>query len=171
MMPATFQHRLFFALWPDSAVATALLQRQSGIEGTLVKADRLHLTLAFLGSRPAAQLPALRTILQRVPARAMTLDLDLYGYFSGPRIAWAGMRAPQPLLLQLQHALMEELMTEKIAPPGPAERFRPHVTLARKSAPPALPFAPLRWRAERMVLAESMPENGDYRIIAARQLD
>jgi 2'-5' RNA ligase len=171
MMPATFQHRLFFALWPDPATAGALLQRQSAIAGKLVQLDRLHLTLAFLGPRPAAELPALRRILQRVPARSMTLELDLYGYFNGPRIAWAGMRTPPPPLLQLQHALMAELMAEKIFHPGRAERFRPHVTLARKALPPMQPFVALRWRAERMVLAESMPDNGNYRIIAARQLD
>jgi 2'-5' RNA ligase len=170
MIPATLQHRLFFALWPDPVVTTALLQRQSGIEGTLVKADRLHLTLVFLGLRPAAELPALCQILQRVPARAMTLELDVYGHFEGPRIAWAGMRAPPAALLQLQHALMAELTAEKIFHQSRTERFRPHVTLAKKALPPALAFAPLRWRAERMVLAASNPENGDYRVIAERQL-
>jgi 2'-5' RNA ligase len=169
MTPAAVQHRLFFALWPDPAVASALLQRQSGIEGKLVDAHNLHLTLAFLGQRSARELPALCRILQRVPARAMTLEFDLYGYFSGPRIAWAGMRTPQPQLLQLQRALMAQLIAEKIFQPEAAERFRPHVTLARHAVPPAQPFAALRWRAERMVLAASTPQ-GIYRIIASRQL-
>ena len=169
MTPAPLHHRLFFALWPDPAVAGALLQRQSGVEGKLVDAPNLHLTLAFLGQRCAHELPALCQILQNVPARAMTLEFDLYGYFSGPRIAWAGMRAPQPQLLQLQSALMAELIAEKILLPEAAERFRPHVTLARKAVPPTRPFAPLRWRAERMVLAASTPQ-GIYRIIASRHL-
>jgi 2'-5' RNA ligase len=169
MTPANLQHRLFFALWPDPGVAGALLLRQSGIEGKLVDVQNLHLTLAFLGQRSERALPVLGRILQRVPARSMTLELDVYGYFSGPRIAWAGMRRPQPLLLQLQCALMAELIAEKILLPEAAERFRPHVTLARKAVPPALPFAALRWRAERMVLAASTPQ-GRYRIIASRQL-
>jgi 2'-5' RNA ligase len=176
MTPAPLQHRLFFALWPDAATCSALLQRQIKLDGKRVEAQKLHLTLAFLGSRPERELPALRRILQRVPAQAMTLELDAYGYFSGPRIAWAGMAAPAPQLLQLHGALLQALAAEGIVPQTGAQqsyphRFEPHVTLAKKASPAALPFAPLRWRADRIVLAESTPESGDYAIIASRRLD
>ena len=94
MTPAAVQHRLFFALWPDPAVASALLQRQSGIEGKLVDAHNLHLTLAFLGQRCAHELPALSRILQRVPAPAPVAQAPALAFpvYMPGRAAYPGTR-------------------------------------------------------------------------------
>ena len=164
-------HRLFFALWPDQATRLALMRRQAGIEGKPTAPEKLHLTLAFLGLQAASALPDLRAILERVPARPMLLELDTYGHFSGPRIAWAGMRAAPPALFELHDALMRELTGQGLLDLQEST-FRPHVTLARNArAAPAAPFAALRWPAAEMALVESSVATGRYQVLARRRLD
>lgn len=170
MATALAQQRLFFALWPDPATRAALLRLQQGVSGAATAPDQLHLTLAFLGWQPAAALPALRALLEQVPAAPLALELDTWGHFRGPRIAWAGMRAAPPALLALREELVQRLTAQQLLPPQSAP-FRPHVTLARHAeAAPAAPFAPLRWLADELVLAESCGTTGAYRIVAARRL-
>ena len=165
------QHRLFFALWPDPEVRTALAQMQAGITGTLTRPEKLHLTLAFLGQQPASALPALCRVLDQAPAQPMALQLDTHGYFTRLRIAWAGMQSVPPKLLELRAALMRMLADTGFVPEFEEDRFKPHVTLARKAgAGGAAGFPPIRWLATQMVLAESFTGTGEYRIIAARQL-
>jgi 2'-5' RNA ligase len=170
MAAALARQRLFFALWPDPATRAALLRRQAGVHGTATAPDQLHLTLAFLGWQPAAALPALRALLEQVPAAPLALELDTWGHFGGPRIAWAGMRAAPPALLALQAELVRRLTAQQLLPPQSAP-FRPHVTLARHAdAAPTAPFAPLRWLAGEMVLAESSGTGAPYRMVATRRL-
>ncbi len=140
------------------------------LAGKPVRADRLHLTLAFVGAQAASKLPVLRAILTNVPARAMTLQLDTQGYFARPRIAWVGLSSAPPALLALHAGLTSALAA--ILPAADVDCFRPHVTLLRHAAPrpAAAPFAPICWRASNLVLVESMPDSGDYAIIAARHL-
>ena len=176
MPTAMQQHRLFFALWPDPGVRAALAQVQAGITGTLMPAEKLHLTLAFLGQQPASALPALCRVLDQVPAQPMALQLDIQGYFTSLRIAWAGMRSVPPKLLELRGALMQMLAASRFVPEFEKDRFEPHVTLARKAgsgaaAVGASAIPPIRWLATQMVLAESFTGTGEYRIIATRQLD
>lgn len=163
------QHRLFFALWPDPATRAALARLQ--VAGNIMPADKLHLTLAFLGQRAEAALPELCRILERVPARAMTLELDTLAYFSGQRIAWAGMQTVPAPLLDLRAALMRELAAAQCAPQFEQDRFRPHITLARKAsacAPQTIPA--IVWPAAELVLAESPTPGGHYRLVASRRL-
>ncbi len=172
MATATGQHRLFFALWPDPATRAALARLQQGLAGSPTAPQKLHLTMAFLGQRADADLAALGAILAQVPARAMTLELDCVGHFSGQRIAWAGMQAPPAALLALRAELMRLLAAGGFAPQFEQDRFRPHVTLARKApAPAGSVFAPLRWRADELVLAASPGADGGYRIVGSRKLD
>ena len=82
--------RLFFALWPDEATRAKLAVLQEGISGRKVSAANLHLTLAFLGNQPRALLGDLAQVMQAQTPAPFTLRIDHYGYFSKPRIAWAG---------------------------------------------------------------------------------
>ena len=41
--------RLFFALWPPAETAAALARWAKGLEGRAIPAEKIHLTLAFLG--------------------------------------------------------------------------------------------------------------------------
>jgi RNA 2',3'-cyclic 3'-phosphodiesterase len=171
--------RLFIALWPDDATRVALLRLQPGLDGIPTRARNLHLTLAFLGMQPACALPQLCAILAGVPAQALTLELDSFGYFRRARIAWAGMSDVPPALLQLERDLMQPLLAGHFIQQAmqhsvlqPESRFTPHVTLARRTSAPALdaaPFAPIQWRASELALVESAA-SGDYLLCAVRQL-
>ena len=89
-------HKLFFALWPDEAARQAMVRLQQPVRGRLIPPEKLHLTMAFLGQQPAEALPLLLDILHAVELPPLTLEIDCYGYFKRPQIAWAGMRGPPP---------------------------------------------------------------------------
>ncbi|MBB3119696.1 RNA 2',3'-cyclic phosphodiesterase [Pseudoduganella violacea] len=162
-------HKLFFALWPDAATRGALAALQSQVAGRATPPDKLHLTLAFLGQQPATALPALLDILHALSVPPLRLEIDCFGYFSKPRIAWAGMSAVPPTLMALQEDLMRRLAAAGFSPATHGE-FRPHLTLAReaKTAPPAAAaFVPIAWEVKQIALVESLP-SGLYLPVASR---
>ena len=165
------QPRLFYGLWPDAATRAALAALQPAVGGTPSRADKLHLTMAFLGQREAHEVPVLHSILDEVPASAMTLCFDHYSHFPKADLSWAALRETPPALLALRAALMQRLAGAGLAPAFEHDRFTPHVTLARKAGPPpAAPFAPVTWQAGELVLVESIKSSGDYHVLASRQL-
>ncbi|MED5615178.1 MULTISPECIES: RNA 2',3'-cyclic phosphodiesterase [unclassified Janthinobacterium] len=171
MSPDAHCPRLFYALWPDAATRAALAAWQARLEGKPVRADKLHLTLAFLGQRPASELPALLGILEHMPARAMPLLFDHASHFTQLALAWAALARPSPALLDLRAACMQRLAEQGLAPRFEHDRFTPHVTLARQAPQPAIEdFAPIAWQADELVLVESLKSSGDYRILASRKL-
>ncbi|KAB8062844.1 MULTISPECIES: RNA 2',3'-cyclic phosphodiesterase [Janthinobacterium] len=171
LSPDTHTPRLFYALWPDDATRAALAAWQTQLQGQPVRPEKLHLTLAFLGQRPASDLPALLAILAQMPARAMPLLFDHASHFTKLALAWAALAQPSPALLDLRAACMRALAQQALAPRFEHDRFTPHVTLARQAPPPASQdFAPIAWQARELVLVESLKSSGDYRILASRQL-
>ncbi|WP_374584587.1 RNA 2',3'-cyclic phosphodiesterase [Pseudoduganella sp.] len=151
-------HKLFFALWPDAAVRQALVRLQQPVRGRLIPPEKLHLTMAFLGQQPAEALPALQAILAGTVIPPLALEIDCYGYFTRPRIAWAGMQAPPAALLEVQAGLMARLEAAGFSAATHGE-FKPHITLAReaKEAPGAFSAAPVTWHVAGLALVESMP--------------
>ena len=69
--------RLFCALQlPDDALdALAAWQGERLLGGRLVRRDDLHVTLAFLGARPADEVPAIVTELREASAAAAPVEL------------------------------------------------------------------------------------------------
>jgi len=157
--------KLFYALWPNDAERAALAALQAGVQGRFTPRAKLHITLAFLGQQPADTVPTLLAILEELTLPPLRLEIDCYGYFARPRIAWAGMtQVPQPLM-DLQADLVRRLEADGISAATHGS-FKPHVTLARESreAPPATPFAPVIWQVDRAVLVESLP-GGEYVVV------
>ena len=171
LSPDTHCPRLFYALWPDAATRAALAAWQAPLQGKPVRAEKLHLTLAFLGQRPASDMPALQELLGHLPARAMPLVFDHASHFPQLALAWAALAQASPALLDLRAACMHGLAEQGLAPRFEHDRFTPHVTLARQAPPPASQdFAPIAWQADELVLVESIKSSGDYRILASRKL-
>ena len=171
MSPDSHFPRLFYALWPDAATRAALAAWQASLGGKPTRPDKLHLTLAFLGQRPAAELPALLDILEQLPARPMRLAFDHASHFPKLALAWAALAQPSPALLDVRAACMQALAGQGLAPRFEHDRFTPHVTLARQAPPPAgEDVAPVAWQADELVLVESFKSSGDYRIVASRRL-
>jgi len=166
------QVRLFYALWPDDATRTALMELQFPMRGKKTPYSNLHITLAFLGPQPSERLSLLTDILEHLQAAPMTLTLDRVGYFPRKRIAWLGMHDAPQELLDMQRALVQALIREEVWFDGESN-FKPHVTLARDaSLPPDLVFTPITWRAKQIVLVQSItnPEGPTYRLFASRTL-
>lgn len=152
-------------LWPADDVRLAIERHAAGWQwpatARRTRAERLHVTLHFLGERPAAELPALRQALD-VTWAGCELLLDRCSVWHGG-IAVLEASAIPPALAQLHQALAERLA--RLGAPLEARPWRPHVTLARKASgaqPP--PFAPpLRWQAAAShALVRSLPGGRGY---------
>lgn len=164
--------RLFFALWPDEATRAKLAALQEGFNGRKVSTANLHLTLAFLGNQPRASLARLEQVMQALTVEPFMLRIDHYGYFSKPRIAWAGPSSPPEALMQMQRSLWTGLL-EAGVPLKPVAGFRPHVTLARDAMPADREMdGVIDWSVGMMALVESVSVRGgvQYEVIAERAL-
>lgn len=158
--------RLFFALWLPAPVAEALhrtartLVQDGG--GRAMRAETLHLTLAFLGDVEVARLPELEALGARAAATAtpFTLDIDHLGHWSHNRIDWAGPQQTPDGLLALAGKLREALAAAGFA--VEPRSFAPHVTLARKrtSAQLPTPFVAQHVPVDELRLVESRRDDG-----------
>jgi 2'-5' RNA ligase len=157
--------RLFFGLLLPAKLREDLARwrgNHPGIEGWC-RTEGLHLTLAFLGQRPAGALPVLEGIATAVAGRHATIALTtgMLGSFSRTgttRLLWLGL-APSPALEALAEDLRRNLLAAgEVIDTKP---FHPHVTLARfRQARPMAEFADLSvqdFTADRLTLFESHP--------------
>ena len=150
--------RLFFALWPDEATRAALNRTGKWLhqhwDGRRMRADTLHLTLAFLGSTPVALRDALLPHVESIHAEAFELMLDQPGCWRHNRIGWLGIRQPPSQLADLVAALQGALQDAGVA--FDARPHLPHVTLLRNTAGGELPpCEPVQWRVHDFVLVAS----------------
>lgn len=136
--------------------------------GRPVPADNLHLTLAFLGQQPASLLPALRALPSRWTDFDCLLQFDQLGYFSRPRIVWAGMQyIPQPLM-DLHQSVLTALADAGVTL-SVHDGFVPHVTLLRDAEVQQQgDVAAIAWRAQGVALVKSIPQAGGsrYRVVS-----
>ena len=74
--------RLFFALWPASALQAKLAAwaKQVAGRGRAMRRENLHLTLAFLGATDAALVPDLIALAASARFTPIRLPLDRVGY-------------------------------------------------------------------------------------------
>jgi 2'-5' RNA ligase len=144
--------RLFFAAWPPPETAAALADWAGRLEGRATPADKIHLTLAFLGAVEADKAIA---AARRVEGRRHELPIEVAKYWKHNQIVWAGPREIPADLKALVDALHFQLFrAEFILERRP---FAAHVTLLRKAAAPrSLPDLPaVAWPVRDFVLARS----------------
>jgi 2'-5' RNA ligase len=144
--------RLFFALWPPPEAARALADWASGLQGRGIPAQKIHVTLAFLGeAEPQKAIAAAR----RVEGRAHRLPIETAKYWKHNRIVWAGPRETPAELKAMVDALHFQLFrAEYILERRP---FAAHVTLVRNARPPReLPPLPqVDWPVHEFTLVRS----------------
>lgn len=157
--------RLFLALWPPADALQALQAHRAAWQwparARLTPADRLHITLHFIGPVPATRVDELKAAL-RAPFVPCELELMTAELWRGGLAVLCADAVPHPLV-----ALHADLAV-RLARLGvtPEERpLRIHVTLARDAQgarrPPAL--APVRWRAASgYALVQSLPGGQGY---------
>lgn len=160
--------RLFIALWPDDGLREALAAAQGGWRwppgARPVPAEKLHLTLHFLGAQPADRLPRLRQAIDAEQGFGCDLVLDHAACWRNG-VAVLEPRTPPPVLAALHRALGASLAAMAITPED--RPWKPHVTLARDAGGATVPAAlsPLRWRTGAPVLVESLSGRGGYRVL------
>ena len=168
--------RLFFALWPDETAraSIAALAREVAHAGggKATAADKIHLTLAFLGDQPAARIAALQRLADAVDARAFVLALDEVGSFPRTGITWLGASSAQSGLATLQQQLRVALQGDGF--PVDERPYAPHLTLARRTRSPlrkVLP-EPIAWpvRSFTLVASDLGAGGSSYRTIAEWRL-
>lgn len=152
--------RLFFAIIPDKPTSVSLYANGNSLakftRGQVVSAERLHLTLAFLGEVVPERLDMLLAIGQGLPslAGAVWMIDRVGGWANG--IVWAGSSQPCPALSELAAALQQGLAGAGF--PTEARPFVPHVTLlrrARRRLPPR-GIAPVPFALRYVSLMESI---------------
>ncbi len=143
-------------MWPPAETAAALERWAKKLEGRVVAAAKIHLTLAFLG--PVAPEKA-HEVAHSTKGRAHALPVEKPQYWRHNRIVWAGPReTPVPLA-----ALVAELHAA-LRRAGYALEERPfaaHVTLLRSAPPPReLPPLPgVEWPVSEFTLVRSAVSN------------
>ncbi len=124
--------RLFFGLEIPEPVKQRLLSIQQPVAGARwQRADQLHLTLAFLGSAEAQQLPDICDAARKLAVEPFDLTVSgvgCFGHPDHPKNLWAGVR-PLEELAGLHDALNQRL--ESCGFGQEKRTFRPHITLSR----------------------------------------
>jgi 2'-5' RNA ligase len=145
--------RLFFALWQDGDAAAQLADIAGKLTfecppGRLVKPGNYHVTLAFLGEVPNAQLTNWQQIGRALRAPRCTIEFDALEYWPEPKAVAAVAHEPPPALLELWKQLRDA---------ADPQRLRAHVTLARKvtQAPVLQAMSVITWHANSVSLVRS----------------
>jgi RNA 2',3'-cyclic 3'-phosphodiesterase len=130
--------RLFIALDLDDPIRQRIGRFLEGVSGfspeaRWVRLESLHVTLKFIGEKPAEIIPALQETLAKVSVPPFDLTFSGTGFFptpKSPRVLWIGIQAP-PELQRLAAAIDDA--TVQFGIPREDRAFSPHLTLARKS--------------------------------------
>ena len=161
--------RLFIALWPPDPVRDAIAVWQSQWQwpqkANVVKPDRLHVTLHFLGEVPPERILDLKYVLQ--PIRAQHFDLHFVRHEMWPHGMAVVRPENSPTPLRGLHGRISLALAE-IGLTTEERTYRPHVTLARRAAdavPPAQ--APdVMWQArDGFVLVQTLSGGRGYEIL------
>ena len=160
--------RLFFAVWPEPAAARELARVGESLAelagGKPVPAEKIHMTLAFLGSLGEEETGAAVAAAAGVEAAPISMEIDSVGSFRRARVGWAAPSQPCAELAALQEALAAALRARGFRLEDRA--FTPHATLVRKIGKP-VPRAPMpavRWRSRALTLVMSTGD-GRYEVV------
>lgn len=170
MEPNAPTRRLFFALWPSDALRAQLAASCREIvehgHGRRIPPQNFHITLAFLGSVAAAQVPAVIDSAAEIDGAPLQLSIERLEVWRSAGILCL-TTAPAPSLTDLVGRLRIKLLARQVEPDQ--QEFRPHVTLARdwRDSTVEGSVGPFGWRADDFVLIESAAtrEGSSYRIV------
>ena len=138
--------RLFIAINFDQSILDALTDfqddlRMQGVTGNYIRAENLHLTLAFIGEYGNSD--AVLDAMGQVEFHPVEIGLDGVGSFGD--LFWVGIKE-NPELVSYVKRLRRELAEHGI--PYDKKRFSPHITLIRKAS----------YRNGRLIPVEDAPK-------------
>lgn len=126
--------RLFVAIDLPELLKQTLTALPAQFDGARWEpAEKVHLTLRFIGDVDTESATAIHWALNEVKAPALALQIIGVGQFppnprKPPRVLWAGVTNP-PALLSLYEAV--EAALRALGLPSDDRQFAPHITLAR----------------------------------------
>jgi 2'-5' RNA ligase len=125
--------RLFVSLEFPATVAAILADLDPGMRGVRwVRAEQVHLTLAFLGNVEAEVQSNLQNQLKTIQFTHFFTPLQGIGVFPArdrPKIVWVGVGQGHPHLFQLHKKIADAALAAGIEPD--LRPWHPHITLAR----------------------------------------
>ena len=160
--------RIFFAIWPEAPAARELARVGESLAelagGKPMPAEKIHMTLAFLGSLDEEQVGSAVAAAARVKGAPIAMSIDSVGSFRRARVGWAAPSAPVAELAALQAALAGQLRSRGFELEDRA--FTPHATLVRKigRAIPRAPMPAVEWRSAALTLVRSTGD-GRYEVM------
>jgi 2'-5' RNA ligase len=148
--------RLFVGIEISSALVTATIELIAQLQEagaklaprsriTWMTAERLHVTVRFIGNVDETKADAIRAVLAPpLPMSPFDVTIAGVGAFppkGPPRVVWAGLTAGRDQLLALERSVSERLAQAGV--PREERPFSPHLTLARVRNAEGLRPAPL----------------------------
>lgn len=114
---------------------------RAGVRFRWARVEGLHVTLVFLGERPAQDVPGVLRAVGcaadgRPALRLAAQGLGCFPALTRPRVVWAGLDGDLAALHALWQAVGLEL--ERTGIPFLRQPFRPHITLGRSAGSPSL---------------------------------
>jgi 2'-5' RNA ligase len=126
-------------------------QKDLALPGRVVPRENLHVTLAFLGSTPAAAVPAIAAALRDAAAAAAPISFEVSGYREGRSVGMLVLDDAAGQAASLAHDLHDRL--RRLGVYEPEKRpWLPHCSVVRFRARPRL-------HPERPALGRFMPSD------------
>jgi 2'-5' RNA ligase len=146
------------------------MRLRHGLRGRPTPAERLHLSLNFVGTFRG---PPTRAVMEKAKALADKVSAPAFTVTLNHVESWKG--DPHPLVLLgdegvigvelLHHAIHKALAAGTMAPRREPEIW-PHVSLLWDSAPAPRAFVdPIRWTAREFVLLDSPHGEGRHEVL------
>jgi 2'-5' RNA ligase len=150
--------RLFIAIFPPPEALSHLTTAMSTLDIKLSDPGRWHLTLAFLGEVPEAA-PAVAALTGAELNPVGALEVKSGGRFG--TVLWAGIEGDLAGLTRLTRSIRRSLRAKRVPPDD--KKFRPHLTLARRTEPEQMAraltllrdYVGPSWQAHEVVLVRS----------------
>jgi 2'-5' RNA ligase len=161
--------RIFFALWPDDRQRDRLRDLISAlaklVEGQVVYRGNWHVTTAFIGNFPEADIPALLAQATEIEFEPFRLRFDRVEFWPRPKVASLVAPTVPPELQRLVDA--QNALLADFGVPVEDRIYRPHITVVRRARPfetqrlaqPAV----MEWAGVELVESVSQPGGATYR--------
>jgi len=128
--------RIFIALDIDDTIRERIQRFMEGVRGFApgarwVRPESLHVTLKFIGEKPAESEEEIKRTLTTVQSSSFDLTFRAYGFFptvKSARVFWVGIESG-PQLATLAKTVDE--VVSSLGVPKEDHEFSPHLTLAR----------------------------------------
>ncbi|MGH9501097.1 MAG: RNA 2',3'-cyclic phosphodiesterase [Terriglobales bacterium] len=128
--------RIFIALDIDDVIRERLRRFVEGVTGFAsearwVRPESMHVTLKFIGEKPAEAVEEIKQAVSAVAGEAIEVAFRGYGFFPtarSARVFWVGIQAG-PELANLASAI--DQATAALGVPKEDHPYSPHLTLAR----------------------------------------